>query len=73
MKKHDFLKEGGCMEIASKKKQLETQKEWLLKRLDTLLPKLMTETGIFLEQTVGFDGEKIIFFDDRQKEFLIIE
>ena len=61
------------MEIASKKKQLETQKEWLLKRLDTLLPKLMTETGIFLEQTVGFDGEKIIFFDDRQKEFLIIE
>ena len=28
--------------------------------------------GIYLEQTVGFDGEKVIYFDDRQKEFLLI-
>jgi hypothetical protein len=28
--------------------------------------------GIYLEQTVGFDGEKIIFFDDRQREFIVI-
>jgi Xaa-Pro aminopeptidase len=34
------------MEICSKRKQLEVQKEWLLKRLDTLLPKFMKETGI---------------------------
>lgn len=28
--------------------------------------------GIYLEQTVGFDGEKVIYFDDRQREFLLI-
>ncbi|HPF16802.1 MAG TPA: M24 family metallopeptidase, partial [Thermotogota bacterium] len=28
--------------------------------------------GIYLEQTVGFDGEKVIYFDDRQKEFLLV-
>ena len=28
--------------------------------------------GIYLEQTIGFDGEKVIYFDDRQSEFLLI-
>ena len=31
-----------------------------------------TKEGIYLEQTIGFDGEKVIYFDDRQKEFLLI-
>jgi hypothetical protein len=38
-----------------------------------LIPEWGFETGIYLEQTVGFNGEKVIFFDDRQKEFLIIK
>lgn len=28
--------------------------------------------GIYLEQTIGFNGEKVIYFDDRQKEFMLI-
>jgi len=28
--------------------------------------------GIYLEQTIGFDEEKVIYFDDRQKKFLLI-
>jgi len=36
------------------------------------IPEWGVKTGIYLEQTVGFNGERVVFFDDRQKEFLLI-